>query len=351
MPAAASRARRGRGPPDGPPSCRAVVVLVGARFPVPGDGERGRGRCEREHSSREDAEPCGARSPPPEHQADGTGRSDFLRRLPQAGFPQCCAKLQHFRDGSPCERPPGLLPSCTVTGGRTSLRVPRLFVALSALLTGLLLAGLLGASAPRAHADQISAKRAQAQGVLAQLQRLDAAAQRANSAYQAANQKLRAGRAPPPDQPPGARRRARQFQACAAKPCEAARRDVHVAGSAVLARRPPRRSQSRRPHCHAIQAAEFAVGPGHRAHPAGGRVPAPDRSSADVAAQRAPPAAPARRDARRRAQPDPGKARLRAPALRLRPRPDPAPDLRAAGAAGCCSPRSTGRGAAAAQRT
>jgi cell wall-associated NlpC family hydrolase len=71
------------------------------------------------------------------------------------------------------------------------LRVPRRFVALSALLTGLLLAGLLGASAPRAHADQISAKRAQAQGVLAQLQRLDAAAQRANSAYQAANQKLR----------------------------------------------------------------------------------------------------------------------------------------------------------------
>ena len=71
------------------------------------------------------------------------------------------------------------------------MRVPRLFVALSALLIGLLVAGLLGASAPRAHADQISAKRAQAQGVLAQLQSLDAAAQRANSAYQAANQKLR----------------------------------------------------------------------------------------------------------------------------------------------------------------
>jgi cell wall-associated NlpC family hydrolase len=70
------------------------------------------------------------------------------------------------------------------------LRVPRRLVALSALLVGLLLAGLLGASAPRAHADQISAKRAQAQGVLAQLQRLDAAAQRANSAYQAASHKL-----------------------------------------------------------------------------------------------------------------------------------------------------------------
>jgi peptidoglycan DL-endopeptidase CwlO len=71
------------------------------------------------------------------------------------------------------------------------LRVPRRLVALSALLIGLLLAGLLGASAPRAHADQISAKRAQAQGVLAQLQHLDAEAQRANSAYHAASQKLR----------------------------------------------------------------------------------------------------------------------------------------------------------------
>ena len=70
------------------------------------------------------------------------------------------------------------------------MRVPRRLVALSALLIGLLIAGLLGASAPRAHADQISAKRAQAQGVLAQLQSLDAEAQRANSAYQAASQKL-----------------------------------------------------------------------------------------------------------------------------------------------------------------
>lgn len=71
------------------------------------------------------------------------------------------------------------------------MRVPQRFVALSALVIGLLLAGLLGASAPRAHADPISAKRAQAQGVLAQLQRLDAAAERANSAYQAASQKLK----------------------------------------------------------------------------------------------------------------------------------------------------------------
>jgi cell wall-associated NlpC family hydrolase len=53
------------------------------------------------------------------------------------------------------------------------------------------LAALFGISAPRAHADQIGAKRAQAQGVLAQLQQLDAAAQRANSRYQAASQKLK----------------------------------------------------------------------------------------------------------------------------------------------------------------
>jgi cell wall-associated NlpC family hydrolase len=71
------------------------------------------------------------------------------------------------------------------------LRVPRRLVALSALLIGLLSAGLLGASVPRAHADPLAAKRAQAQGVLAKLQQLDAAAQRANSRYEAANQALR----------------------------------------------------------------------------------------------------------------------------------------------------------------
>ena len=67
--------------------------------------------------------------------------------------------------------------------------VLRRFVALSALLIGLLIAGLLGASAP-ARADGISAKRAQARAVLVQLQQLDAAAQRANSRYQAASRKL-----------------------------------------------------------------------------------------------------------------------------------------------------------------
>ncbi len=71
------------------------------------------------------------------------------------------------------------------------MRVPRRLAAPSALLVGLLLAGLFGASAPRAHADPIGAKRAQAQQVLLQLQRLDAAAQRANSRYQAASRKLR----------------------------------------------------------------------------------------------------------------------------------------------------------------
>jgi peptidoglycan DL-endopeptidase CwlO len=70
------------------------------------------------------------------------------------------------------------------------LRVPRRFAALAALLIGLLLAGLIGASAPRAHAGGISAKRAQARSVLVRLQQLDAAAQRANSRYQAASRTL-----------------------------------------------------------------------------------------------------------------------------------------------------------------
>jgi peptidoglycan DL-endopeptidase CwlO len=71
------------------------------------------------------------------------------------------------------------------------LRVLRRQVAPSALLTGLLLAAVLGISAPGAHADPIGAKRAQAQAVLGKLQQLDAAAQRANSRYQAATHNLR----------------------------------------------------------------------------------------------------------------------------------------------------------------
>jgi cell wall-associated NlpC family hydrolase len=53
------------------------------------------------------------------------------------------------------------------------------------------MAGLVGASAPGAHAGSIGAKRAQAQSVLARLQQLDAAAQLANSRYHAATQSLR----------------------------------------------------------------------------------------------------------------------------------------------------------------
>ena len=71
------------------------------------------------------------------------------------------------------------------------MRVPRRFAALTALLIGLLAAGLIGASAPRAHAGRIGAKRAQAQAVLLRLQQLDAQAQRANSRYQAASRSLR----------------------------------------------------------------------------------------------------------------------------------------------------------------
>jgi cell wall-associated NlpC family hydrolase len=71
------------------------------------------------------------------------------------------------------------------------LRAPVRLAVVSALLVGLLSACLLGASAPFAHADQISAQRAQAQSVLERLQQLDAAAQLANSRYQAATEKLR----------------------------------------------------------------------------------------------------------------------------------------------------------------
>ena len=69
--------------------------------------------------------------------------------------------------------------------------MPRRPAAISALLIGLLIVGLLGATATGARADQIGAKRAQAQGVLVQLQRLDAAAQRANSRYDDASRRLR----------------------------------------------------------------------------------------------------------------------------------------------------------------
>jgi cell wall-associated NlpC family hydrolase len=70
------------------------------------------------------------------------------------------------------------------------MRAPRRLAAISALLSGLLVVGLLGATATRAHADQIAAKRAQAHSVLERLQQLDAAAQLANSRYQAASQRL-----------------------------------------------------------------------------------------------------------------------------------------------------------------
>src|SRR5205085_9149144 len=107
-------------------------------------------------------------------------------------FQSVYAQLQDFRDGSrlagirqPCYRPP------LVTAGGRHLRAPRRLAAISALLSGLLVVGLLGATAARAHADQIAAKRAQAQSVLERLQQLDAAAQLANSRYQAASQRLK----------------------------------------------------------------------------------------------------------------------------------------------------------------
>ena len=70
------------------------------------------------------------------------------------------------------------------------MRVPRRQAGLSALLVGLLMAGVVGLTAPRAHADQINSKRAQVRSVLVQLQQLDAAAQKANSRYQVASRRL-----------------------------------------------------------------------------------------------------------------------------------------------------------------
>jgi peptidoglycan DL-endopeptidase CwlO len=71
------------------------------------------------------------------------------------------------------------------------LRAPRRLAAISVVLTGLFVAALVGATAPRAHADRISSKRAQLRAVQAQLGRLDAAAQRANSRYEVASQRLK----------------------------------------------------------------------------------------------------------------------------------------------------------------
>jgi peptidoglycan DL-endopeptidase CwlO len=78
-----------------------------------------------------------------------------------------------------------------VTAGGRHSRAPRQLATISALLIGLVLVGLLGATARRAHADQITAKRAEAQSVLVKLQQLDAAAQLANSRYQEATQRLK----------------------------------------------------------------------------------------------------------------------------------------------------------------
>ena len=68
---------------------------------------------------------------------------------------------------------------------------PRRHAAISVPLIGLFVAALVGATAPRAHADQIGSKRAQMRAVQQQLQRLDAAAQRANSRYEVANRGLK----------------------------------------------------------------------------------------------------------------------------------------------------------------
>src|SRR5256885_6103904 len=78
-------------------------------------------------------------------------------------FQSVYAQLQDFRDGSrlagirqPCYRPP------PVTAGGRHMRAPRRPAGHSALLSGLLGVGLLGATAPRVHADQTAPTPAQA---------------------------------------------------------------------------------------------------------------------------------------------------------------------------------------------
>jgi cell wall-associated NlpC family hydrolase len=73
-----------------------------------------------------------------------------------------------------------------VTVRRTSIRTLKRQVAVSALLTGLFCVAVAAAAA----APPISAKQAEAQRVLGQLQQLDAAAQVASSRYQAATARL-----------------------------------------------------------------------------------------------------------------------------------------------------------------
>ena len=88
--------------------------------------------------------------------------------------------------------------------------------------------GLLGASAPRAHAEPDRREARQAQAVLVQLQQLDAAAQRANSRLPGGQPEAATGQAPAPHQPAGARRRQWEFPSCTAPLRGEARRDLHT---------------------------------------------------------------------------------------------------------------------------
>ena len=106
-----------------------------------------------------------------------------------------------------------------------------------------------------------------------------------------------ARRARTADQPAGPGRRSREPHTCATLACEAARRDLHDPGAAVVARRHPRSSQPRRPHL-ADRDRQLDLEAGCVSHPPGGLVPAPGSASPDSAAARACPAAPAGRGAR-----------------------------------------------------
>jgi peptidoglycan DL-endopeptidase CwlO len=86
-----------------------------------------------------------------------------------------------------CRHPESLL-ACAPCDGREDVIGLRRLVAVSALLAGV----VCGAAAAANAGPSISAKRAEAQRVLGELQQLDASAQRASSRYQLATQKLHA---------------------------------------------------------------------------------------------------------------------------------------------------------------
>ena len=172
--------------------------------------ERGRRGGEREHSSGEAAEPRGARSPPQEHEGGPYSTERVSAAAGARASGGVGAKLQHFRDGSPCERPAGLLPS-TARDGREDV-IARAAAASCALGTS----DRLALGGPVRGLRTACARRPDRREARAGTERARAAAA-TRCRRTAGEQPLPGGepeaadcRAPASDQPPGARRRPRQ---------------------------------------------------------------------------------------------------------------------------------------------